>query len=291
MRKTKRNCISQNKKAFLFLAPSLIGVSVFVLAPFLNVVFRSFYQAVGGRFVGLRNFREVLNSQAFRLAVWNTFRFTAVCIPALLALSLLLALLVRAAKNGAGLYKTSILLPMAIPVASIVLLWKLVFHNKGILNQILLLFGAAGKDWMGGKSAFYVLAATYLWKNTGYDMVLWLAGLDGISGELYEAAEVDGAGVVQKFIYITMPGLRRTVLLAGILSVVNSFKVFREAYLVAGDYPDESIYMLQHLFNNWFVSMDIQKMSAASVLIEAVVLVPVILYILAGRRKKRGMEE
>lgn len=287
MQKTKRSCISQNKKAFLFLAPSLIGVSVFVLAPFLNVVFRSFYQAIGGKFVGFHNFKEVLDSQAFRLAVWNTFRFTAVCIPVLLMLSLFLALLVRGIKDGAGLYKTSILLPMAIPVASIVLLWKLVFHNQGILNQMLLLFGVTGKDWMAGKSAFYVLTVTYLWKNTGYDMVLWLAGLDGISGELYEAAEVDGAGAVQKFIYITMPGLRPTVLLACILSVVNSFKVFREAYLVAGDYPDESIYMLQHLFNNWFVSMDIQKMSAASVLIEMAVLVPIILWILAGKRKGR----
>ncbi len=286
MQKTKRTCISQNKKAFLFLAPSLIGVTVFVLIPFLNVMYRSFYQAVGGTFVGLRNFREILSSQAFRLAVWNTFRFTAVCIPTLLVLSLFLALLVLGIKKGTGLYKTSILLPMAIPVASIVLLWKLIFHSKGLFNQLLLLFGVTGGDWMGDKSAFYVLVATYLWKNTGYDMVLWLAGLDGISKELYEAAEVDGAGAWQKFIYITMPGLRRTVLLAGILSVVNSFKVFREAYLVAGDYPNESIYMLQHLFNNWFVSLDIQKMSAASVLIETVVLVPIVLWILVRKRRK-----
>lgn len=194
MQKIKRTCISQNKKAYLFLTPSLIGVSIFVLAPYLNVVFKSFYQAVGGKFVGLYNFKEVLNSQAFRLAVWNTFRFTAVCIPVLLGISLWLALLVQGMKKGMRLYKTSILLPMAIPVASIVLLWKLVFNEKGLLNQLLQIFGGEGKNWMGGKNAFYVLIVTYLWKNTGYDMVLWLAGLDGISRELYEAAQVDGAG-------------------------------------------------------------------------------------------------
>ena len=119
---------------------------------------------------------------------------------------------------------------------------------------------------MNGPSAFYVLVFSYLWKNTGYDMVLWLAGLYAVPEPLYEAARIDGAGRKDCFIHITLPMLRPTAAMLAVLSLVNSFKVFREAYLIAGDYPHKSIYMLQHLFNNWFVKLDIQKMSAASVM-------------------------
>ena len=114
---------------------------------------------------------------------------------------------------------------------------------------------------MGSSAAFWVLIFTYLWRNNGYDMLLWLAGLETIPRPLYEAAAVDGATPFQTFVFITLPNLLPTVVLTTILSLVNSFKVFREAYLVAGNYPQESIYLLQHLFNNWFLSLDIGKLS------------------------------
>lgn len=277
MRKIKRICTFQSKRneaktAYLFLAPSLAGTAVFVLIPFMEVVRRSLTEATGGSFAGVKNFANVLKNQAFCLALHNTLRFMAWCIPSLMGISLLTALLVRVAAERSGLFKTTLLLPMAIPVASVVYLWKLVFHPLGLLNQLPWLAGGPAMDFMGQKSAFYVLVFTYIWKNNGYDMILWLAGLDGIAGELYEAAKVDGAGAWQRFRYITAPGLKGTAFLAGVLSLINSFKVFREAYLISGDYPHESIYMLQHLLNNWFVSMDIQKMSAASVLLEGGVL-------------------
>lgn len=122
-------------------------------------------------------------------------------------------------------------------------------------------------DFMGSSAAFWVLIFTYLWRNNGYDMLLWLAGLEIIPRPLYEAAAVDGATPFQTFVFITLPNLLPTVVLTTILSLVNSFKVFREAYLVAGNYPQESIYLLQHLFNNWFLSLDIGKLSAAAVLL------------------------
>ena len=116
------------------------------------------------------------------------------------------------------------------------------------------------------------------------DAVIFLAGLSNINRQLYEAARVDGAGIVARFLYVTLPGLSKTAFLVVSLSVFNSFKVFREAYLIAGEYPHESIYMLQHLFNHWFVTLDIQKMSAASVLLLLVVALPVITKGLASRR-------
>lgn len=258
---------------------------MFVLIPFGDMVLRSFFQAVGGRFVGTDNFIQVLSSDAFRRAVSNTLRFIMVCIPLLMACSLWVSVLVASAGKAGGLYKTTILLPMAIPVASVVLLWKMAFYPAGLLSWLAVAFGGTGQDWLNGKSAFTILIVTYLWKNTGYDMMLWLAGLNTIPGELYEAARVDGAGSWQSFYYVTLPCLKQTAFLVMVLSVINSFKVFREVYLISGDYPHKSIYMMQHLFNNWFVSLDIQKMSAASVLIEAGVLIPVILWLLV--RKKR----
>ena len=105
---------------------------------------------------------------------------------------------------------------------------------------------------MGTGTAFWVLTGTYLWKNCGYTSILWTAGLEAIPVDQYEAARVDGAGTWQQFWHITWPELQPTLALTLILSLLNAFKVFREAYLVAGRYPQQSIYLLQHLFNNWF---------------------------------------
>lgn len=262
-------------KAYAFLLPSLTGTAVFILLPYADVVRRSFYEATGGRFVGIENYATVLHNSAFRMASVNTLRFLAVCVPLLVLVSLLSSVLIAGLKGGGTVFKTSLLVPLAIPVASIVLLWKLFVHPQGLVNQITAFFGMAGRDWMNGETAFGVLVFTYLWKNLGYDVVLWVTGLSAIPDELYEAARVDGAGILARFFFITLPGLSKTAFLVVSLSVFNSFKVFREAYLIAGDYPDKSIYMLQHLFNNWFVTLDIQKMSAASVILLLAVALPV----------------
>lgn len=262
----------EERKAWLFLLPSLTGIFIFVLFPFVDVIRRSFCEAMSAKFVGVTNYKTVLENTAFRLAVKNTAKFIGVCIPLLLIFSLVLALLLYHGKRQEGFFKTSFLLPMAMPVASIVILWKLLFHKAGILNLLLVHLGMEKIDFLNSDKAFIVLVFTYLWKNVGYDMILWLTGLNDISISLYEAASVDGAGAMAKFRYITLPKLVPTVFMISVLAFINSFKVFREAYLIAGDYPDSSIYMLQHVFSNWFVALDIQKMSAAAVLMVLVFL-------------------
>ena len=151
--------------------------------------------------------------------------------------------------------------------ASAVVFFRLMFDKNGWMNGILQAFGMEGQDWLASGNAFAVLIACYIWKNLGYDMVLWMAGLSSIPKEQYEAARVQGAGELQCFLYITLPQLKETAFVTALLSFVNGFRVFREAYLIAGDYPHESIYMLQHLFNNWFTNLDIQKMTAAAVML------------------------
>ena len=259
--------------ALAFLTPSLIGISVFFLIPFVDTIRRSFYDARGKNFIGLDGYSSVMSNSAFRLAAANTAKFAAVCLPLLLVISLITALLIRSIRPRGKALKTTYLLPMAVPVASIVLLWKVMFHQNGLANTILTTLGAKPIDFMGSSAAFWVLIFTYLWKNNGYDMVLWLAGLDGVSESLYEAAQVDGANAWQCFRYITLPGLLPTVGLVSILSLLNGFKVFREAYLVAGAYPNDSIYLLQHLFNNWFQNLDISRLCAAATLLCLVLLI------------------
>lgn len=252
---------------FWFVLPSLLGVVWFVLFPFTDVVRRSFSETMSGAFVGLKNYDTVLHNGAFLQAGGNTVRFVLICIPALIVLSLLVALALYGHPQQAGVFKTTFLIPMAIPVASVVLLWKVLFHQNGLLSAFLDGLGLPGMDWMKTGYSFWVLVVSYIWKNLGYDMILWLAGLAGISPSLYEAAAVDGAGKLKSFTAITLPNLLPTLYTITVLSFLNSFKVFREAYLVAGDYPHSSMYLLQHLFNNWFADLDMDKLCAAAVLV------------------------
>lgn len=250
-----------------FLAPSLCGVLLFQALPFLDVVRRSFLDAMGRSFVGMANYAAVWGNEAFRMAAKNTLYFFAAAVPALYLVSLALSLLVYHPGAGQRLFKTSLVLPMVLPAAAMALVWRILFCPDGLWNQLLYAF--TGKpweqDWVHGKAAFPILVSTYLWKNIGYDMLLWLAGLSAIPQSLYDAARVDGAGEPAQLRYITLPCLQGTMGLVLVLSVVNSFRVYREAYLLAGSYPDLSIYMLPHLFSHWFLTLDIQKMSTAAV--------------------------
>lgn len=252
---------------WVLLAPSLTGVGIFILIPFADVVRRSFFNAVGSEFVGLENYRGVLENEAFRLAAGNTVRFLIVCLPLLLGSSLFFGILLLNTGRKSGILKSGFLLPMAVPAGSVVLFWQLFFDQGGILNEALQKFGVHGPDYMNTPKAFGVLVVVYIWKNLGYDMILWLSGLLGIPDSLYEAARMDGADGLKCFWHITCPLLIPTAFLTGILSLVNAFKVFREAYMIAGNYPHDSIYMLQHLFNNWFLKLDMQKMTAAAVIL------------------------
>ena len=273
-KKRKEKCMKKAGawKGFFFILPSLCGLILFYLLPYLDVIKRSFSSPVTGAFTGLDNYWLFFGNKAFQLAVKNTVRFIITCVPILVISSLLVAVILQ--KNVKGnLLKTGFLFPMAIPVASVVLLWKGVFDPQGFLNSFLNLFGISGNDWMNTKSAFWVLVFSYVWKNMGYCMILWLASLAAIPKEMYEAAKIDGSGEAACFLYITLPNLLSSFFTITVISLINSFKVYREAYLVAGDYPDQSIYMMQHLFNNWFRDLSLDKLAVGAVINTAIFVV------------------
>ena len=255
---------------FIFMAPSLAGVALFVLAPFMDVFKRSFTTAVTGKYTGVDNYKTIFQNQAFLVALSNTIRFTLVCIPLLVLIGFLVAFPLGRLKN-AGLVKSVYLFPLAMPTATIVMVWKMFFYKQGFLNLFLskigewtCAWGEIHNDYLGTEAAFWVLVFSYIWKNTGYTVVLWLAGILSIPEELIEASKVDGAGGLRRVIYIILPNLKGTLYTIVILSFLNSFKIYREAYLVAGAYPHKSIYLLQHTFNNWFVNLEFDKMAAAA---------------------------
>ncbi len=273
----------KKKYFYLFVFPGFLGILIFMLLPFGDVVRRSFAGAVSGHFTGMKNYRIIFNNQAFLLAVKNTIRFTLVCIPLLVLAGFVTALLLNVV-DGRGRMKSLYLFPLAMPTATIVLVWKMVFYRQGFLNLFLTrlgqwsgLWGEVHRDYLGTSWAFWVLAGSYVWKNLGYTVILWLAGMKGIPAALLEAARVDGAGKWQRMRYIILPGLKGSLYTIVILSFLNSFKIYREAYLTAGAYPDKSIYLMQHLFNNWFVSLELDKMAAAAVCTGGVLMAAILL--------------
>lgn len=275
----------QSMAAAGFLLPNLAGVTVFYLLPLADVVRRSFTTAVTGEFTGFDNYRTVFQNEAFLLAAKNTAKFALCCLPILIVSGLLVALLITGSASRKG-FQTCYLLPMAVPAATVALVWQIIFERSGLLNGALggIASALSGKktvvsiDYMETDAAFWVLVASYVWKNLGYTVTLWAAGLLGIPYQLKEAARVDGAGRGQIFFKIVLPQLKPTLYTITVLSFLNSFKAFREAYLAAGSYPHESIYLLQHLFNNWYVDLALDKMAAAAVVTGAVLLLAILVW-------------
>jgi carbohydrate ABC transporter membrane protein 1, CUT1 family (TC 3.A.1.1.-) len=171
------------------------------------------------------------------------------------------------------MFRTFFLSPLMVPVASVVLIWQVLFDNHGVINEAIALFGGNPVDWFKSQYGQVVVIILFLWKNLGYNMILFMSALAAIPTDVLEVARLDGAGVWKQFFYIKLRYITPTIFFVGIMSLINSFKVFREVYLLAGDYPVTSLYMLQHFMNNTFRSLDYQKLSAAAIIMAIVMAV------------------
>ena len=261
-------------RSLCFLFPSLLGVGVFFIVPFGVVVYYSLIDGVGSRnFVGLENFDKLFHNSAFIMAAKNTLHFSLIAVPLAVILAIVLALMLEARIPLKSQFRTFFLSPMMVPVASVVLIWQVLFNYNGTINQFIAMFNIDPIDWLQSDYCQVVIVVLFLWKNLGYNMILFMSGLANIPKELLEVADVEGASEWYKFFAIKLRYLSPTVLFVTILSLINSFKVFREVYLLAGDYPYEKLYMLQHFMNNTFRSLDYQKLSAAAIVMALVMVV------------------
>ena len=273
-REQKKNRRQDSLNGLAFLSPSLLGVGVFFVVPFGVVVYYSLIDGVGTRnFIGLENFQKLFTNSAFLLATRNTLHFSLIAVPLAVILAIVLAVMLEARIPLKSQFRTFFLSPMMVPVASVVLIWQVLFNYNGSVNELMAVFGSEKVDWLLSEHAQVVVMILFLWKNLGYNMILFMSGLSNIPKELLEVADVEGAGELYKFFGIKLRYLSPTVLFVTILSLINSFKVFREVYLLAGDYPYESLYMLQHFMNNTFRTLDYQKLSAAAVIMALVMVV------------------
>jgi multiple sugar transport system permease protein len=223
----------------------------------------------------------------FRLAAFNTFRFLAIGLPLILVLSYAIALVLQKYARRFKLLKSVFLLPYIMPVVGTVTLVELLFANTGTMNKILSALGIPVTNWLESSGAFGVVLLLYLWKNTGYSVILLLAGLVTIPEEQYTAADLDGAGGIQKFFYITTPQMWYSVFFALLFSLINAFKCFREILLIGGNHPNVKIYMMQHFINNSFENLNYARLSVASVLLFLVITIIVGIASVFVQRKER----
>lgn len=287
-----REKLHRDWPAAIFLAPSLLGTALFFFIPFLLVIWYAMVDnPVIMNFVGLGNFINLFQNQAYLQAAGNTLLFSIISLPLVVGLSLLLAMILNGKLKARSQLRSLFLSPLLVPVASIVLVWQVVFSYNGALNTSLADFGFIPVDWLKSDSARFVIIGLYLWKNLGYNMVLFLAALNTVPVELLDSARVDGATAWQRFRAITFKYLTPTLLFTLVISFINSFKIFRETYLLAGDYPFEVLYMLQHYMNNMFRSLDYQKLSAAAIVMALVMMAIIAILFVVESRSGRDLEE
>jgi multiple sugar transport system permease protein len=272
-------------KNSVFLAPSLIGVLIFFIAPFFIVIYYALVDnPVNHEFVGLDNIKNVLENEAFRLAFKNTMKFSALAVPMSVIFALLMALLLDRKIPCRSFVRAAFLCPLMVPTASVVLIWQVIFSYNGVLNEFVMKFGFDKTDWLKSKYGMLVVVILFLWKNLGYNMILFLSALSNIPQDIVEVATLEGASSFYKFIHIKLRYISPTLFFVTILSLINSFKVFREVYLLAGSYPYDSLYTIQHFMNNTFNSLDYQKLSSAAI-ITALVMAGIIAVLFIAENK------
>ncbi len=276
----------------MFLAPSLIGVLVFFLVPFAVIIYYSLINnPYSAEFVGLENYIMLFKNYSFKTAAINTLRFSLISVPLAVVLSMLLAMALNCKIPMQSKLRSFFLSPMMVPVASIVLIWQVLFHYNGTVNSFLETFGVDKIDWMKSEHGIWVVVVLFLWKNLGYNMILFLAALGNIPKDILEVARVEGAGAVRQFFSIKLRYLSGTILFVTIISLINSFKIFREVYLLSGEYPYESLYMLQHYMNNTFKSLDYQKLSSAAIVMAIVMVLIIGILFVAEDKYGKDVEE
>ncbi|MEW1719964.1 sugar ABC transporter permease [Streptomyces sp. NPDC093109] len=223
---------------WLFVAPGLLVVGTFSLYPFLTTLYHSFTskQALRpGEYVGLANYRELLHDDMFWIGLRNSTLYMVGVVPALVLLPLLLALLVERQLPGMTFFRSAFYTPVVASVVVVGLIWVWMLDDRGLINSLLETVGIGKIGFLSDQWLLLLSAmAVTVWKGLGYYMVIYLAALANVPRELHEAAAVDGAGAIRRFVTVTVPAVRTTMVLVGALSSVFAFKVFSEVYLIAG---------------------------------------------------------
>ena len=269
---------------FILLAlPSIIGLMAFFLVPFaVSLHMAMIDNPVGQNFVGLQHFTDTINNGAFRLAIRNTLIFIALCVPINMIFPLWIASMLNRMGRHKDLFGLFFLLPLVVPSGSVVHFWQSLFGINGVINGAF--FPHEPVNWLNTDWARMIILLIFMWKNAGFNVVLFQAGLNIIPKDYYEYASVEGAGKWWQFRSITLVYLIPTSFMVFLMSIVQSFRSFREIFLLSGAHPHMSIYMLQHYMNNLFQVLNYQRLAAASYILSLGITVVVLVLFFAQRK-------
>ena len=247
MKSIPKKRLKWNTKCVLCLLPSLLGTLAFFVAPFIRVIYYSLIDnQFRKNFVGFDNYIDTLANEYFLLALKNSLLLIVICVPIVVILALAVSLVLSYGIRWVRKTRAAFVLPLVIPTASIALIWHSVFASDTSVLPVYLLF---------------------IWKNTGICVVLLTAAFTSIDPSLFEAAKLDGAGSFTLHKKITVPMVMPTFFFVSLLTIVNSFKIFKEIYLYYGtNYPPDHSYTLQYYMNNNFLKLDYQSLAASAVL-------------------------
>ena len=251
------------RSAYLLISPYLLFLAVFLIYPVFFSIWLTFHDwnivSPEIPFVGLENYRRLLGDELFYKALWNTFRFIMINIPLQIVLALLLAVALNQPIKGRGFFRAAYFLPVVTSGVVISFLWSwMLSTDDGIINEVLGWFGIGPIPWLTSETwSIPSIAWVAAWKNLGYYVVIFLAGLQSIPKTLYEAARIDGAGPVQIFFRITLPMLNPAMLLVLVMSTINGFQLFTEPFIMTGGGPaNSSLSVVMYIYKNAFQSLD-----------------------------------
>lgn len=277
--------------AGLFLLPNLIGFLIFTAIPVGAAFILAFYDydlLLGANWAGLENFREMFTTdEVFRAALFNTVYFTAVSVPLSVVLGLVTAMLVNQALRGIVIFRSIFLLPYVTVTVALSLVWKWIYlPDIGLINSVLGVFGIDGPPWLtSGTWAMPALILMSVWKGFGYNMVIFLAGLQGIPDHLYDAAKVDGATAWRRFLNVTLPLLSPTTFFVVVISVISSFQVFDQALIMTNGGPGTATTTLVlYIYQKGFQSFEMGYAAAVALVLFAVIFVFTVVQFLFQRR-------
>lgn len=239
----KKRASKREKKdwiaAYIFIAPVTLGLLVFYIWPFIQNIWFSFNEVSKfnvATFCGLANYQKLFHDGEVLRTFGNTLKYVVVTVPVGLFLSILIAALLNSKIKGTSIYRTLYFLPSVTMAAAVAMVWKWIYNEKmGILNSAIRALGGKGIGWLTDpKIALYSVMIVGLWMSVGYNMIILLAGMQGISKSYYEAAQIDGAGPIQLFFKLTIPLLTPTIFFVMITSIISGFQVFDVIYMMIG---------------------------------------------------------
>ncbi len=240
---------SERRAAYLFIIPAVVLLAAFLLYPALQTVRYAFtdYNIMRPdriKFCGFNNFIELFQDKDFWIAVKNTLHFTILVVPFQTVLALALALLISSRRKGVSIFRAAYFSPQVTSMVVVAILWTVLYNsnpNSGLLNALLVNLGMEPCGFLNDpKSAMNSIVFMSAWQGAGYQMMIFLAGLQGIPKDQYEAASIDGAGKIKSFLYVTLPGLKNVISYVIMITVIQAMKLFTQPYVMTKGGPQNA---------------------------------------------------